>query len=802
MSQPFTIFVMQSAHTDIGYTHPQEQIADMYLDHYDTVLALCRATADAPEAQRFKWTCETFWQVEHYLRFRPQRLAEFLYYVRNGQIEVTASYLHFTDLIDAEAYAQSFDAAVTFAQTHNIPLKSAMHADINGWPWALPAALQQRNIPYYCSMIHIDSGTNPLGVRGSVHYMWTKEYGPYIDPQAPIRVPELHRWQGAQGGEVLHWLNEHYLLGNVLGVSSPQGFHADKTRYFTETDQLTVDDLYARAHIEVPAYVRRLQASGYPHAAMLLSTGGFYVDNSPPDGRWLDVIARWNAEHSDIVMRTATLSEWFAWITAHHPHPPVYRAAWPDHWAHGLGSMTASIAQARRSQRRRAGVAALVAQSADATATQYFEQGLSYERFALEHTFNAWLTTARPAASVVNFQQAFKELNFHRTELMLDEAATRALRTLYARMDQPALIVDVPVADALVHFRAADVPLDPDTQVLMCADGRSVPFQQGHTALPTYVARLTGFAAGRYVFHLHERTALASDTSDASTFRMHNADWELVVDPTTGGLTKCVDRHTQHNWVAEHQRSFGQMIHEAVTHPQGRHAVSTMAMLKSWGVAGPALQAHPIQDVVAQSVPHMTRITQRIHGPVFDAIVWQGASEKLGKLRYEWRLYHQGGLVELHIEWDKVWSDAPEAVYVAFPFQAPTYELQLESSGGFFTPGSHHEGGQIPGTCNRYYTVQRAAVIANQSDHALIWAPLDAPLVVPNDIMFTRWEVAPWQWNGVLASMPVNHYWHTNFPTSQRGPITLRYLFASSRGAQNREHALQSVLPHEALGWR
>ncbi len=86
MSRPFTIYVIQSAHTDIGYTHPQEQIALMYLDHYDRVLELCRATAGAPEPQRFKWVCETAWQVRHYLGHRPEREAEFLRYVRAGRL--------------------------------------------------------------------------------------------------------------------------------------------------------------------------------------------------------------------------------------------------------------------------------------------------------------------------------------------------------------------------------------------------------------------------------------------------------------------------------------------------------------------------------------------------------------------------------------------------------------------------------------------------------------------------------------------------------------------------------------------
>ena len=85
-------------------------------------------------------------------------------------------------------------------------------------------------------------------------------------------------WEGPQGGRVLHWLSEHYMLGNVLGISSPQGFGADKTRYYFETDRLTSDDMYAMAQERVPAYIARLQAGGYAHDKLMISTGGYYTD--------------------------------------------------------------------------------------------------------------------------------------------------------------------------------------------------------------------------------------------------------------------------------------------------------------------------------------------------------------------------------------------------------------------------------------------------------------------------------------------------------------------------------------------
>lgn len=244
------------------------------------------------------------------------------------------------------------------------------------------------------------------------------------------------------------------------------------------------------------------------------------------------------------------------------------------------------------------------------------------------------------------------------------------------------------------------------------------------------------------------------------------------------------------------------MVHEQVVHPLGRTAMSNGGMLRNWGIGGPLMVQWPEAPLRELTVPHTTKMVSSLRGPVFDAVVWEGASERLGKLRAEWRLYHDPAVVELHIEWQKRWCDDPEAVYVAFPFAVHQADLQFETSGGFFTPGSHAAGGQIPGSCNSYYTLQRAVIIGNPTDHALIWAPLDAPLVMPNEIKFDRWEVAPWRWNGFLASMPVNHYWHTNFPTSQRGPLRLRYRIASSHGAHDRDTAVAQLMPQEALGWR
>ena len=812
---PFTIYVMQSAHTDIGYTHPQEQIMDMYLDHYDLVLELCRQTAHDPIAHRFKWTCETFWQVENYWRNRPERRDEFLAYVRSGQIELTAAYFHFTDLIDADAYRRSLVFAKDFCAEHDLPLQGALHCDINGWPWAMADLLSEAAIPFFCSQVHIDSATDPLGRRGSVHYHWIIE-NPSVRPDAPIRIPQAFWWEGPQGGRVLHWLNEHYMLGNVLGISSPQGFSADKTRYYFETDRLSSDDLYAIAQERVPAYIARLQADGYPYDKLLISTGGYYTDNSRPDHRWCDVIARWNAEHTEaeaIVMRTTTLGEWYqALMESDLNTLPVYRAAWPDAWAHGLGSSTARIAQARRSQRRRENVIKLVNMTAAPRAHQQLEMALQYERLALEHTFDAWSTTGRPESPANDFQHLFKSLNFFRAELYLDEASNTALHTLIdTPSGQPRLYVYTDQRGShTVHFDAGDMPFDPLNSVLRDADGQLYPVQADFVPLNQFVAVLPSAASQLTPFEIVPAIHPANPPRQpaSKTTKLETNDWQLELDPTTGSLQSLVSREGSYEWVAYaptdgETHGFGQLVHELVVHPAGREAVGNTARLQQLGVltdeASQRFSAEP--PIVEHTTLRFDHTIELIRGGMFDALLMTGSAERIGQVSVAWRCYHALPLVELVIDWHKRWSDLPEAAYITFPFAPTNAALEFETGGGFFHPGQHGTNGQLPGTVSSYYTIQQAARITD-GNQQLLWLPLDAPLVMTNALNYNRWSTDPYQWNGFLASMPVNHYWHTNFPTSQRGFIRLRYRLISVPSGSDAAHVQQMAVPLDAMGWR
>lgn len=798
MTTPFTLYIMQSAHTDIGYTHPAEQVREMYIEHYDALLALCERTRDAPERERFKWTCETFWQVQHYLTARSERLEEFLACVRRGQIEVTGSYLHFTDLIDEDAMGRSLDLAVRFGDQHGVPVTSALHCDINGWPWSLADQLSERGVPHFLSQVHLDSATDPLGERGSVHYAWLLEgMARLLKPDAPVRLPQACWWQGPKGGRVLHWLGEHHMLGNVLGLSSNQVFGGDKTRYFLETDRLTSADLLTVARERVPAYVERMRRDGYGFDSLLVSTGGYYVDNAPPNDRWLEVIRDWNT-HAGIELRTCTPSEWFAYLEAQDTNAfPTYRTAWPDHWAHGLGSDLASVSRARRTQRRRADAVALAEQSGSNQARAQLEAALESERLALEYTFNAWSTSHRPGAGINEFSQVVKTATFHRAEMLVEDSIGSSLRPLLPATGTTRLHLR-PNCDGVrvLHFNSGDLKLAPDHDVLVAADGQRIAFQSAHENLLNYVAAVSGPAD-----QLQSLT-VARDAHPATTSSLEASGWRLSVDPRTGGLSELVEKGSGRDWVgARREFGFGQLVHESVVHPLGRQATHNIARFAALGTASEfALERLGNHQVFEHSTLEFADEPRLVRGPVFDALELSGRSDQLGEATVAWRSYHALPLVELVIDWNKRYFEGTEAAYVPFDFAASGARLELETAGGFFQPGSFESGGQLPGTVSSYYTVQRAALISVPTGERLLWLPVDAPLVMTQALDYNRWETDPYMWNGFLASMPVNHYWHTNFTTSQRGRLRLRYRFFAP--TDDLELSIRRANPLEALGWR
>ena len=58
----FTLYLIHSSHTDVGYTDTQEKMKAHHVAFIREALMLIE------REPRFKWKCESFWCVEQYLK--------------------------------------------------------------------------------------------------------------------------------------------------------------------------------------------------------------------------------------------------------------------------------------------------------------------------------------------------------------------------------------------------------------------------------------------------------------------------------------------------------------------------------------------------------------------------------------------------------------------------------------------------------------------------------------------------------------------------------------------------------------
>src|SRR5688500_12107360 len=82
------ILVVSHSHLDIGFTKPPDQVARDYKENIDAAIRLAREHAD------FRWTIESAWMLEEWLRrTEDEALVEELgKLIRQGRIELGAAF--------------------------------------------------------------------------------------------------------------------------------------------------------------------------------------------------------------------------------------------------------------------------------------------------------------------------------------------------------------------------------------------------------------------------------------------------------------------------------------------------------------------------------------------------------------------------------------------------------------------------------------------------------------------------------------------------------------------------------------
>ena len=728
----WTLYLMPHSHTDIGYTELQPRVLKNHLEYIDSVIDFCKATDAYPEEARFRWNLEASLIFENYLKNRPEeKVKELLALLQSGRLELSANYVNMSDGFAHEELIRASSYAKVAGRIYGFPVQAAMNNDVNGFSWALPQIFSQMGVKYFTTGINEDRS------------------------RAPLRRPNPFYWQAKDGSKILHWNGEHYLFANY---------------------NLQLHEAYEKSLPKVAAYLAALEKRGdYPYDLIGFHISGYVTDNCPPKKELSDRVRDWNSHWAYPKLRLATMSEFFGALERKFAKAiPTYKLGWPDYWTDGVGSTSfeTGLNRLAHSDIITAEKMAVAAKLADkAFAFPRAEIREAYESATLydEHTWGAWNSISDPDSEFARSQWAYKSGYAYGAREIAKTVLARSLPVLIkgiASPDARAIAVFNPLSwersDVVKVELTADLQAkDAAFKLFDKRSGFEIPYQRTDKSTLMFLAANVP-AFGYAVYTLSPGLAPMDFTPmpKASGGLLENKYYRLTADPITGGLSSVVDKETGRELVDPKGRiALNQYVYENPI--GGRDAVNNMA--------GKA-QFDRYSPVAATTAAGLS-------GPIASSLIIRSQAKPCPDIQQEIVLYDGLKRIDIVNRLKKDETRDAEALYFAFPFGVEGGAARLEISDGTMAP----ETEQLPGTTRDWIAVQNWVEIAGPKQ-AVVWSPVEAPLVEFGGINTGKWLTKLPLNNTSLYSYAMNNYWTTNFKASQGGPFVFRYSITTRHG--------------------
>jgi len=729
----WTIYLVQHAHTDIGYTRPQTEILPEHLRYIDYALDYCDQTDSLSEEARFRWTCETSWALSEYLSSRPPAQIERLKKrVAEGRIELTGLFLNSSDLSD-EATIASYLQPVKQFRDAGIPVTAAMQDDINGVPWCLVDYLDG------CGIHYLSMGQN--------------------DSRAlkPFDRPTTFWWQSPSGNKILVNRPEHYMWGNSLGIlTNPATFAQNLFQHLSD-----------------------IMKKGYPYDHYAIQFSGYLTDNSPPSTTACKLVEQWNNQYIWPKLRLATISEFGKYMAKEHTADiPTCRGAWPDWWMDGFGSACMETAYTRSAHEDFIANQGLMAMAVImhisipdhlADLSKQISNDLA---FYDEHTFGAAESISDPRIenSIVQWnEKSAYTWDAVKKNGILKEEVLGLIQDKLPRLDLPS----VSVFNTLSWPRSGMLKVYIDHQVLPVGRsfaivddlGKPVPVQQLESreegtwwALWAANVPPMGYASYRIIVG----NGIRNDTKPAFTGTLENEYYLLRINVSKGTIESLFDKQLGKELVDSNSAyQPGQFIYERLG--KNRHQLEVLKL-----------------DEATRTVLSDVHFSGNIiDGPVWQSISLYGSAPECAEkdgITCEIRLYKTEKKIEFLYSLKKLPVTDPEGGYIAFPFQLENGHLVFEVQGGTVRPGKD----QLEGSASDWNGIQNFVSVKNDNSQLVLVSP-EIPLVQLGAINLGKFSRIASPASNSIYSWVFNNYWTTNFRAYQEGELKWTYRLTSSK---------------------
>lgn len=273
------VHLIPFSHQDIGFTGTQLEVESYYVQMYNDLPDFMESFPD------FRFTVETFWQFECWLKSSPEPDLIELYrnYAREGRIEFGAAYgsMH-TGFANDYVLSKALESSMNFARESGFPLTVCLMNDVPGYTADLPDILAGSGIGYFMSGIN-DAYPPALALEESHN---------------------LFYWEGPLGKRVLCWVSKD---------SYAEG-------YFLKSPSLLRN------------YINNLEISGYPYSDVAVMVAFDNAGYFPGAVAYLELYRGWD-DNTGVELVVSTPYQFMRTMEEKYGRDlKVYRGDWSGWW--------------------------------------------------------------------------------------------------------------------------------------------------------------------------------------------------------------------------------------------------------------------------------------------------------------------------------------------------------------------------------------------------------------------------------------------------------------------------------------
>ena len=365
------------SHTDIGYSHIQEEVIDIHNNNIRNALQLIERTKDYPVESRFTWNIESSWVVENFLKeATPEEKHNFIAAVKNGRILISALYANvMTGLSMREELDWISGYSISLQDSLKLPIRTAMMTDVPGMSWSVVESLAKRGIRYFSNGMNYIPGMPGNGDRighslealGDKPFWW----------KSPSGKDSILLWCAGKGYSSWH--------GTAAGAVFEMG-----------TDKIA-------------EYLNQLDKENYPYA-MLQWRYNIVADNGPTDSTIADYVKQWNEKYASPKIILANATDMFVRFEKLYGNKiPVLSGDFTPYWEDGAYSTAREESQNRQVAQKIIALEQMAAQHKIPLPKEMLYRAKQQVLLFHEHTWGAHNSISAPDLPFVKHQWDYKK---------------------------------------------------------------------------------------------------------------------------------------------------------------------------------------------------------------------------------------------------------------------------------------------------------------------------------------------------------------------------------------------------------